>query len=75
MYLLKSGKTMGELFSITDIKSLFPEAIVVKNGTDEIDFKVLSLMLAQELSDIQDQLNEKDYQILRITERLDKLGI
>lgn len=40
---------------------------------DKVDYKQLCLLLAQEVSDIQDQMNEKDYQILRITERLDKL--
>ena len=62
---------MSEYFSINDLKSLYPEAVV----NDNIDFEKLSLILARELSDIQDQLNEKDYQILRITERLDKLGV
>lgn len=62
---------MSEYFSISDLKSLYPETVV----NDNIDFEKLSLILARELSDIQDQLNEKDYQILRITERLDKLGV
>ena len=64
---------MENTFSIENIKSLYPDAVVTKNGVDEIDYHVLSLILAQELNDIQDQLNEKDYQILRITERLDVL--
>lgn len=62
---------MSVNFSIDDLKSLYPDAVI----NDEIDFKKLSLILVQELNDIQDQLNEKDYQILRITERLDKLGV
>lgn len=62
---------MGEIFPIEVIKSLYPEVIV----NDEIDYKLLSLVLIRELNDIQDQLNEKDYQILRITERLDKLDL
>ena len=60
---------MVDNFSINEVQSLYPEAVV--NG--EIDYQILSLLLAKELSDIQDQLNEKDYQILRITERLDQL--
>ena len=64
-------KTMGELFNIEDVKKLYPETVV--NG--EIDLKSLSLVLLRELNDIQEQLNEKDYQILRITERLDKLDL
>lgn len=62
---------MGELFNIEDVKKLYPETVV--NG--EIDLKSLSLVLLRELNDIQEQLNEKDYQILRITERLDKLDL
>ena len=57
--------------SIEDVKKLYPETVV--NG--EIDLKSLSLVLLRELNDIQEQLNEKDYQILRITERLDKLDL
>ena len=64
---------MGDILLFEEIKSLYPQAIAKIKGKEEIDYKKLCLILAQELSDIQDQLNEKDYQILRITQRLDKL--
>lgn len=60
---------MNEVFSIEEVKSTYPAAIV----DGKIDFERLSMILAQEVSDIQDQMAEKDFQILRITERLDKL--
>ena len=60
---------MNEIFSIEELKSIYNEAVV----DGKIDFEALSLRLAQEVSDLQDQMNEKDFQILRITERLDKL--
>ena len=68
MYLLENKNAMVE-FSIENIKTSYPEAII----DGDIDYKALSFLLARELSDIQDQLQEKDYQILRITQRLDKL--
>jgi len=61
---------MGDIFSKEDVKSLYPTVV---NENNEIDYKKLCLILLQELNDVQDQLNEKDYQILRITERLDNL--
>ena len=51
------------------LKSLFPEAIVDGN----VDYEKLCKLMAQEIYDLKDQMNEKDYQILRITERLDNL--
>lgn len=54
---------------IKEISEKYPEAIV----NNEIDYKKLTLILFTELSDVQDQLKEKDYQVLRITEKLDKL--
>lgn len=59
----------GYMFSIDELKVKYPDAIV----NDAVDFEKLSLLLAGEVSDLQDQLNEKDYQILRITQRLDQL--
>ena len=54
---------------LKDLKEMFPES--VENG--QIVFDKLCVAMAQTISDLQDQMNEKDYQILRITERLDKL--
>lgn len=65
---------MDDILSINDLKKLYPEAVSSKNGVDTIDFLKLSLILLTELRDIQDQLGEKDYQILRITEKLDSLS-
>ena len=59
----------GYMFSIDELKVKYPDAIV----NDTVDFEKLYLLLAGEVSDLQDQLNEKDYQILRITQRLDQL--
>lgn len=61
---------MNEFFSIEDIKTTYPDAIVDGN----INYEKLALTLAQEVKDIQDQMMEKDFQILKITERLDKIG-
>jgi len=51
------------------IKEFYPDAI--KN--EEIDYKSLCIILAKEVSDLQDELNEKDYQILHIMKQLDDL--
>lgn len=59
---------MNDIF-LDALKSLFPDAIV----DGEIDYKKLCELMAQEICDLKDQMNEKDYQILRITERLDVL--
>ena len=45
-----------------------------KDGEKEIDYKALSLILAEEVSDIKDQLLEKDYQITKIFERIERLS-
>jgi len=64
---------MADIFSIDELRTVYPDAVIEKDGKSAIDFQALSLILAREVSDLQDQLNEKDYQILRITERLDSL--
>lgn len=60
---------MTDIFSIEEIAQEFPEA--VENG--QIVMSKLVRILAAKVSDLQDQMNEKDFQILRITERLEKL--
>lgn len=65
---------MEERFNIADIEVNFPSAIIEEGGEKRIDFEALSLALAEEVSDIKDQLNEKDYQITRIFERLERLA-
>lgn len=66
---------MEELFTINELESRYPFAVKTTNGVKDIDYKALSLFLVQELNDIQDQLIEKDFQILKITEKLDKLKV
>lgn len=61
---------MDAIFDIETIQIKYPEALV--DGT--IDYERLSLVLLREIDDIQEQMNEKDFQILKITERLDKIG-
>lgn len=51
------------------VKEQFPE--VVKEG--KVDFELLSLVLFDEVSDLQDELNEKDYQILHIMKQIDEI--
>lgn len=65
---------MDEKFNITDLEAAFPSVIIEKDGEKEIDYKALSLVLAEEVSDIKDQLLEKDYQITRIFERIERLS-
>ena len=60
---------MNNVFLIEDLRERYPSAF---NG-DRVDYQFLALLLAQEVSDLQDQMQEKDYQILRITQRLDEL--
>lgn len=60
---------MSEVYSIEELKEIYPAAFV----NDEVDYKSLCLLLAQEVSDLQDQMAEKDYQILKITQRLESL--
>lgn len=65
---------MDEKFNITDLETTFPSAVIEKDGEKEIDYKALSLVLAEEVSDIKDQLLEKDYQITKIFERIERLS-
>lgn len=51
------------------IKEFYPEAL----ENEEINYKSLCIILAKEVSDLQDELNEKDYQILHIMKQLDSL--
>lgn len=60
---------MSEVYSIKELKEIYPAAFI----NDEVDYKSLCLLLAQEVSDLQDQMAEKDYQILKITQRLESL--
>ena len=60
---------MNDIFFDDVLTSLFPGAIV----KGELDYKKLCILMAQEICDLKDQMNEKDYQILRITERIDAL--
>lgn len=55
------------------IKEQFPDAIRENNGNEVVDYELLSLLLADEVCDLQDELNEKDYQILHIMEQLDEI--
>ena len=65
---------MDEKFNITDLEAAFPSVVIEKDGENEIDYKALSLILAEEVSDIKDQLLEKDYQITKIFERIERLS-
>jgi hypothetical protein len=56
-------------FSLDDIRNIYPSAF----DEGEIDYKKLCIILADEVNDLQDQMSEKDYQILRITQRLESL--
>lgn len=61
---------VGDIFSFDEVKAKYP-SVIKEDGS--VDLEKLCLTLLTELSDIQDQLAEKDYQILRITEKLDNL--
>ena len=65
---------MDEKFNITDLEAAFTSVVIEKDGEKEIDYKALSLILAEEVSDIKDQLLEKDYQITKIFERIERLS-
>lgn len=65
---------MSEKFDLNDIKSNFPAAVVEKDGEEEIDYKALLLLLAEEVCDLKDQLNEKDYQVTRLFERIERIS-
>ncbi len=60
---------MKEVFSLEEIKGAYPSAF----DGDNVDYQKLCLLLADQVSDLQDQMSEKDYQILRITQRLEAL--
>ena len=60
---------MDNIFSIEDLMKEYP--FTVKNG--KIDYELLVNQLASEILDLKDRLEEKDYQILSITKRLDAL--
>lgn len=61
---------MAENFSIADVLMQYPDVV---NEDGKVDYELLTVLLARDISDLNDQLNEKDFQILRITERLDRL--
>ena len=60
---------MKEVFSLEEIREVYPSAF----DGDTVDYQKLCLLLADQVSDLQDQMSEKDYQILRITQRLEAL--
>lgn len=60
---------MTDVFTLEDVKSEYPEAVV--NG--DVVLEKLCLAMADKVADLQDQMAEKDFQILKITERLEKL--
>ena len=60
---------MIDIFSLEELAEQYPESVV----DGQIVLETLVRILATEVSDLQDQMNEKDFQILRITERLEKL--
>ena len=61
---------MNDILSLEELKNAFPEAVV--DGQLALD--KLCVALASQVVDLQDQMNEKDFQILRITQRLDELS-
>ena len=65
---------MNEKFDITEIEAVYPSAVITTEEGKEIDYKALVVLMAMEISDIKDQLNEKDYQVTRIFERLERLA-
>lgn len=65
---------MGKNFSIQDIASNFPEVVVDVDGEQKIDYEKLSVALAEEVLDLRDQLLEKDFQVVKIFERLERLS-
>lgn len=65
---------MGKNFSIQDIASNFPEVVVDADGEQKIDYEKLSVALAEEVLDLRDQLLEKDFQVVKIFERLERLS-
>lgn len=55
------------------IKENFPEAIVKKDGKEVIDFESLCIALVNEVIDLRERNEEKDYQILHIMNSIDSL--
>lgn len=60
---------MTDVFTLEDLKLEYPESVV--NG--EVVLEKLCLAMADKVADLQDQMAEKDFQILKITDRLEKL--
>ena len=63
---------MSEMFQ--NILDNYPNAVKEKDGVMEIDYALLMSLLVDEISDLKDQLNEKDYQVTKIFERLERLA-
>lgn len=59
---------MADKFTFEEIAELYPEA--VKDG-NEIVLSDLVQYLVAEISDLKDQMNEKDCQILYLMKKLD----
>lgn len=61
---------MNNQVSIKDAETRYPFAVI----DGKINFELLALALMEDIADLQDQMMEKDYQILSITKRLDGLN-
>lgn len=61
---------MNNQVSIKDVETRYPFAVI----DGKINFELLALALMEDIADLQDQMMEKDYQILSITKRLDGLN-
>lgn len=72
-YLYQKREDMAEN-KFDSVKQYYPDVIVVsEDGKESIDFEKLALILVDEVADLQDQIGEKDYQILNITKQIDLL--
>ncbi len=67
-YLFGKQTEMADKFTFEEIAELYPEA--VKDG-NEIVLSDLVQYLVAEISDLKDQMNEKDCQILYLMKKLD----
>lgn len=67
-YLFGKQTEMADKFTFDEIAELYPEA--VKDG-NEIVLSDLVQYLVAEISDLKDQMNEKDCQILYLMKKLD----
>lgn len=67
-YLFGKQTEMADKFTFEEIAELYPEA--VKDG-NEIVLSDLIQYLVAEVSDLKDQMNEKDCQILYLMKKLD----